>query len=69
MVYPKKGVFMLKPVFKKILSNYKFSILALLLLFLMGVAHLVSIQAQGETSKTQAQQKGFPDLIDGLKAT
>lgn len=60
---------MLKPVFKKILSNYKFSILALVLLLFIGVAYLVNIQAQGEASKTQAQQKGFPDLIDGLKAT
>ena len=60
---------MLKACFKKPLTLGRFTFLALVLLVLVGVAHLVSIQAQGETSKTQAQQKGFSDLSDGLKAT
>ncbi len=60
---------MLKPVFKKILSNYKHSILALVLLLFIGVAYLVNLQAQEEPSKNQAQQTGFPDLVGGLKAT
>jgi len=60
---------MLKPVFINLLTPNKYQFLALILLVFILVAYLISIQAQGEASKTQAQQKGFPDLINGLKAT
>lgn len=60
---------MLKTVFKKILSNYKFPILALVLLLFIGMAYLVNLQAQEEPTKSQPQQMEFPDLVGGLKAT
>lgn len=68
---------MIKLVYKKLLTLKKLSIhgelgrtvSALLLLVFVSVVYLVSIQAGEEPSKSQAQQKGFPDLINGLKAT